>query len=92
MWAKISTSTVSVACAACIATAATLPVMGAAAEEAAARISSADVKLAVDLSQLAAFNAIPAYIGLLGGDLTHWQTSMGLAGFTHTWRCSAVTR
>ena len=55
-----STSTVSVACAACIATAATLPVMGAAAEEAAGEnLVPANVKLAVDLSQLAGVQCDP---------------------------------
>ena len=67
MWAKISTSATSMACAACLVAAATLPAAGTAAEQLA---RTAGVNLAVDFSRLAAFDAIPAYIGLLGGDLT----------------------
>ena len=70
MWAKISTSATAMACAACLATAATLPAMGTAGEQLAKQFSSAEVNLAVDFSRLAAFDAIPAYIALLGGDLT----------------------
>ena len=44
--------------------------MGEAAEQLAKKVSLAEVNLAVDLSRLAAFDAIPAYIALLGGDLT----------------------
>ena len=67
VWAKISTSATSMACAACLVAAATLPAAGTAAEQLA---RTAGVNLAVDFSRLAAFDAIPAYIGLLGGDLT----------------------
>ncbi len=65
MWAKISTSATAIACAACLAaSAATLP----AAEKAGSDLArTAEVKLAVDLSQLAGFDAIPAYISLLSG-------------------------
>jgi hypothetical protein len=75
VWAKLSTSTASVACAACVATAvaATLPAMGAAAEQV-VKVSNADVKLTADFDALSGLNAIPAYLELLGGDLS------GLAG------------
>ncbi|MGY4650751.1 hypothetical protein ACVWWN_004547 [Mycobacterium sp. URHB0021] len=75
MWAKLSTSTASVACAACVAAAVTvaLPVMGAAAEQV-VKVSNADVKLTADFDALSGLNAIPAYVDLLGGDLS------GLAG------------
>ena len=79
VWAKISTSTASVACAACIATAVTLPAMGVAAERV-AKISNANVKLAVDFSQLDGFNAIPAYLDLLGGDLSSLADLDGFNG------------
>jgi hypothetical protein len=75
VWAKISTSTASVACAACIATAVTLPAMGMAAARV-AKISNANVKLAVDFSQLDGFSAIPAYLDLLGGDPTSLLTDV----------------
>jgi hypothetical protein len=65
VWAKISTSATAMACAACLAAAAvTLP----AAEKAGSDLAStAEVNLAVDFSQLAGFDAIPAYISLLSG-------------------------
>jgi hypothetical protein len=64
VWAKISTSATAMACAACLAVA-TLPAIEKAESDLA---RTADVKLAVDLSQLAGFDAIPAYIAaLLGG-------------------------
>jgi hypothetical protein len=65
VWAKISTSATAIACAACLAaSAATLPAVEKAGSDLA---RTADVKLAVDLSQLAGFDAIPAYISLLSG-------------------------
>ncbi len=75
MWAKLSTSTASVACAACVATAVTvtLPAMGAAAEQV-VKVSNVGVKLTADFHALSGLNAIPAYLELLGGDLS------GLAG------------
>ena len=83
VWAKISTSATSMACAACLVAAATLPAAGTAAEQLA---RTAGVNLAVDFSRLAAFDAIPfllagdlsglastsaipAYLDLLGGDI-----------------------
>jgi hypothetical protein len=67
VWAKISTSATAMACAACLATAATLPAIETAADKLAKKFSSAEVRLTVDLSQLDAFSAIPA---LLSGDLS----------------------
>ena len=65
MWAKISISATAIACAACLGVAAvTLP----AAEKAGsdlAKTADVNVQLAVDLSRLAAFDAIPAYIAFL---------------------------
>jgi hypothetical protein len=68
VWAKkISTSATAMACAACLATASTLPADEKAGSDLA---SNAAVNLAVDFSRIAAFDAIPAYVALLGGDLS----------------------
>ncbi|MDT5160137.1 MAG: hypothetical protein QOC90_447, partial [Mycobacterium sp.] len=65
MWAKISTSATAIACAACLAAAAvTLPAVEKAGSNLAKTVD-VNVKLAVDLSQLAAFDAIPAYVAFL---------------------------
>ena len=64
MWAKISTSATSMACAACLVAATTLPTVEKAAPDLA---KAAGVNLAVDFSRLAAFDAIPF---LLAGDLS----------------------
>lgn len=88
MWAKLSTSTASVACAACVATAVTvaLPAMGAAAEQV-VKVSNADVKLTADLDALSGLNAIPAYLELLGGDLSGLA---GLDGFNGVFAYAAL--
>jgi hypothetical protein len=66
VWAKsLSNSATAMACAACIATAATLPVMGTAAEQLAEKAS---VKLSA-LSDIDAFSAIPLYLQLLSPDI-----------------------
>ena len=64
MWAKMSNSATSMACAACIAVAATLPWTGTAAE----RLVNENARLAA-FTDVDAFSAHPSY-GLLGGDLT----------------------
>jgi hypothetical protein len=65
VWAKISTSATAIAAAACLAAAAvTLPAVEKAGSDLAKTVD-ANVKLAVDLSQLAAFDAIPAYVAFL---------------------------
>ena len=65
MWAKISASATAMACAACLAAAAvTLPAVEKAGSDL-AKTADVNVKLAVDLSQLAALDAIPAYIAFL---------------------------
>jgi hypothetical protein len=64
MWAKISNSATSMACAACIAAAATLPWAGSAAE----RLATEDMRLTA-ITDIDAFSAIPLYAALLGGDL-----------------------
>jgi hypothetical protein len=77
VWAKISTSATALACAACLAaSAATLPAVEKAGSDLA---NNAAVKLAVDFSKLAAFDAIPAYIGLAGGDLTQLNNLASLS-------------
>ena len=61
MWAKISTSATSMACAACLVAAATLPAV----EKAGSGLTeTAGVNLAVDFSRLAAFDAIPFLLAL----------------------------
>jgi len=75
VWAKISTPATAMACAACIATAATLPVMGAAAEKvaktAAVKLSAltdidAFSALGAPFFGTAAFDALPTYLAALG--------------------------
>ena len=99
MWAKISTSATSMACAVCL-VAATLPTVEKAGSDLA---KTAGVNLAVDFSRLAAFDAIPslwrglagldstsaiqAYIALLGGDidaLADLDSSSAIATFFGT--------
>jgi hypothetical protein len=64
VWAKkISTSATAMACAACLATAATLPWAGTAAE----RIANENVRLSA-FTDVDAFSAIPLYFDLLFGD------------------------
>ena len=65
MWAKISNSATSMACAACVAAAATLPWTGTAAE----RLANENLRLSA-FTDVDAFSAIPLYAALLGGDLT----------------------
>jgi hypothetical protein len=57
VWAKVSTPATAMACAACIATAATLPVMGTAAEKLA---NTAAVKLSASLADIDAFSVLGA--------------------------------
>ena len=63
MWAKISNSATSMACAACIAAAATLPWTGTAAE----RLANEEVRLAA-ITDVDAFSAIPLYLDLFSSD------------------------
>ena len=64
MWAKISNSATSMACAACIAVAATLPWTGTAAE----RLVNENARLAA-FTDVDAFSGIPALLALLGGNI-----------------------
>jgi hypothetical protein len=63
MWARISNSATTMACAACLAVAATLPWAGSAAE----RVATEDMRLAA-ITDIDAFSAIPLYFDLLFGD------------------------
>lgn len=65
MWAKISNSATSMACAACIVAAATLPWAGSAAE----KLATEDLRLAA-ITDIDAFSGIPSILAVLNGDVT----------------------